>query len=319
MLGRRKHVVVEMADAPEVSVIIPSFNRAQSVVRAIASVCRQRFQRWELIVVDDASTDDTEQVVKSVVDSRVRYVRTLRSSGPAAARNAGVRSARARIISFLDSDDEWGPEKLYCDHQALAACPSAGLAYTGEEICNQEGRILSVHVPAREGYIFSELVTRDCIGSCSRVTVRRDVLETVGGFDEALMSNEDWDLWLRISKLVKVICIPRVLIRRHLDGERISNSLRRVCESRTIVVDRYWDEMTSGARAKHSAELAMMWFNYDAAEARERAFRAIRSQWFQPRLFAAMAASYLGKDIYGRIFSIMTALFHREYIGRARI
>ena len=98
--------------SPVVSVIIPTYNRAHLIGRAIRSVLDQTYQDWELIVVDDASTDDIPGIVKGFTDGRVKYIRHDENKGAAAARNTGIQAARGAYIAFLDSDDEWLPEKL---------------------------------------------------------------------------------------------------------------------------------------------------------------------------------------------------------------
>jgi len=97
---------------PRISVIIPSYNRANTIGRAIQSALSQSYQDFEIIVIDDGSTDHTEEVIRSFQDSRIRYIRHNRNRGGSAARNTGIHAARGEYIAFLDSDDEWLPQKL---------------------------------------------------------------------------------------------------------------------------------------------------------------------------------------------------------------
>jgi len=107
-----------MASKPLVSVIIPTYNRADLIGHTIKSALNQSWQNLEIIVVDDASTDDTRTVVQAIPDPRIRYIGLEKNSGPSTARNTGVEQARGHFISFLDSDDEWRPEKTA--HQVAA-------------------------------------------------------------------------------------------------------------------------------------------------------------------------------------------------------
>ena len=123
-----------MGAKPIVSVVIPTFNRAHLIMRALQSVLTQTFTAWETIVVDDGSTDDTETVVLSLGDSRIRYCRQPENRGPAAARNRGMREAKGEFIAFLDSDDEWFPDKLELQVARFRELPeTVGLIYTGAQ------------------------------------------------------------------------------------------------------------------------------------------------------------------------------------------
>ena len=116
---------------PTVSIIIPTYNREQLLGRAIKSVLAQTYQDFELIIVDDGSTDNTERLVKSFNSEKTRYIRHRKNKGPAAARNTGIRSAKGDYIAFQDSDDEWMPEKLEKQMRAFTtAPPEVGVVYT---------------------------------------------------------------------------------------------------------------------------------------------------------------------------------------------
>jgi glycosyltransferase involved in cell wall biosynthesis len=196
--------------APCISVVIPVYNRASMVLEAVESVLAQTFKDFELIVVDDGSTDDTASLL-------VRFGSSLRlfrqeHLGVSAARNRGIAEARGQLIAFLDSDDLWLPEKLAVQASFLRTFPRAALCHT-EEIWLRRGRRVNPrrrHAKA-SGRAFVNLL-RESLISPSSVVIRRSVLDEAGGFDESLPACEDYALWLKISRAHEVHLIDRALV-----------------------------------------------------------------------------------------------------------
>lgn len=196
---------------PHVSVIIPTFNRYQKVVRAVSSVLHQTFLDHEIIVVDDGSTDGTQSALAQF-GARIILEKHSTNRGVSAARNTGIRKSSAPLIAFLDSDDYWLPEKLavqvaFFDHHADA------VAVQTEEIWVRNMR--RVNPKARHlkpsGDIF-EPSLKLCLVSPSAVMLKRSLLEEVGLFDEGFPACEDYDLWLRISCRHAVYRIDKKLV-----------------------------------------------------------------------------------------------------------
>jgi glycosyltransferase involved in cell wall biosynthesis len=182
---------------PETSVIIPTHNRRAMVREAIASVLVQRGASFELIVVDDGSTDGTWDDLQRLARDPVRVLRTG-NSGPAVARNRGVALARGRYLAFLDSDDLWMPGKLASQVALMHTNPHLAISQSGE-VWMRNGRRVN---PARRhqkrsGDIFADSL-RTCLISPSAVIMKRELLDEAGGFDETMAACEDYDLWLRI-------------------------------------------------------------------------------------------------------------------------
>jgi glycosyltransferase involved in cell wall biosynthesis len=193
-----------------VSVVIPTFNRAKMVVEAIDSVLRQRDCSFEIIVVDDGSTDTTRSLL-SARESELRYLHQPRR-GVAAARNLGARHARGGWLAFLDSDDLWRPRKLALQLAFHHAAPHVPISQT-EEIWVRDGRRVNpcAHHRKPEGDIFIPSLAR-CLVSPSAVMLRRELFSAAGGFDETLPVCEDYDLWLRIASRVPVGLIAEPLV-----------------------------------------------------------------------------------------------------------
>ena len=181
-----------------VSVIIPTFNRAPLLQRAVDSVLNQTHAGFELIVVDDGSSDGTAELLAGYPDARIRYLHQ-ENRGPAAARNLGIRAARYDLIALLDSDDWFCPTKLALQVAAMQQAPDFLISHT-EETWYRQGQLLNPKKKHRKktGDIFAQSL-KLCAVSPSTVMARVALFDQVGLFDESLPCCEDYDLWLRVS------------------------------------------------------------------------------------------------------------------------
>jgi glycosyltransferase involved in cell wall biosynthesis len=205
-----------------VSVIIPTYNRAGYVTEAIASALEQTHRPFEVIVVDDGSTDDTAAVLAGYGDP-VRVIRQP-NGGVGAARNTGVAHARGDCIAFLDSDDLWHPEKLARQVALLEADPELGLVHCGMETFDDAtGAVLERNVDGGSGWVAAQMLRFDklvIIAPGSSLMVPRRIFEEMGGFDVRLPPSEDWDLSFRIAVRYRVGFVPEphVRYRQHPGG-----------------------------------------------------------------------------------------------------
>ena len=160
---------------PQVSVIIPTYNRAHLLSRAIKSVLNQTFQDFEIIIVDDASTDDTDKLVVSFHDSRVRYIQHEKNHGGGAVRNSAIKQAQGDYIAFLDSDDEWLPEKLEKQMKLFnGTSKKVGLVSAGAvDIRNQIP--YAYYIPKFRGDISRRILIKNCVGLTAIAVVRKGV------------------------------------------------------------------------------------------------------------------------------------------------
>jgi glycosyltransferase involved in cell wall biosynthesis len=196
---------------PLVSVIIPTYNRAAWVTAAAASVLTQKFGDYELIVVDDGSTDATLEALASL-RGQVKVLRRGERRGVSAARNLGAGAARGEWLAFLDSDDLWLPDKLARQMDYLRAHPDLLICQT-EEIWMRNG--VRVNPPATHRKVGGDIFFRSlerCSVSPSAVMVHRGLFEDMQGFDESLPAAEDYDLWLRIAWRYPVGLTPEPLV-----------------------------------------------------------------------------------------------------------
>lgn len=182
---------------PIVTVIIPTFNRAGFLRESIQSVLAQTISGYELIVVDDGSTDNTGDVAAAFPE--IRYIRSPKNLGVSKARNLGIEQARGRYIAFLDSDDLWAERKLESQIHWMEAHPEYQVCYTDEIWIRKRVRVNPMNKHRKfSGDIFAHALAL-CIVSPSSVMMRSSLFDEVGGFDEALPACEDYDLWLRIA------------------------------------------------------------------------------------------------------------------------
>lgn len=196
-----------------ISAIIPIYNRANLVGRALDSVLAQSIAPQEIIVVDDGSTDGVETLLRENYPA-VKYIRQ-ENRGPSAARNTGIKAARGEWLAFLDSDDEWLPRKLEQQVAALKNNPQMKICYTNEIWIRNGRRVNQKKRHAKYGgYIYRQCLPL-CIISPSSVIIHKDVFDEAGMFDESLPVCEDYDLWLRICSHWPVLYIDEPLITKY--------------------------------------------------------------------------------------------------------
>jgi glycosyltransferase involved in cell wall biosynthesis len=195
-----------------ISVIIPTYNRAHVLKRAIDSVLRQTFQDIEIIIVDDASRDGTEKIIDIFNDKRILYIKHEERKGASAARNTGIEIARGEYVAFLDSDDEWLPEKLAKQIQVFnKSSQKLGLVYTAcMEIENSKQQ--RTVIPKCRGNIIENLLVNNCVGYIVTPLVRKECFTKAGLFDEQLPGSQDWDMWIRIAQYYEIDFVNDILV-----------------------------------------------------------------------------------------------------------
>lgn len=245
---------------PTVSVIIPTYNRASLIEKPIKSILAQTFQDFEIVVVDDCSTDNTEEVVKAFNDRRINYFRHQKNQGAGVSRNTGIANSASKYVAFLDSDDEWLPEKL--EKQVTLFQNSnaeVGMVYTWLCNINDSGEVMSVSGSRHRGFIKDDLLYSNFVGTPSTVMLKRECLEKVGGFDPAMLTFvEDLDLWIRIATHYQVEVIPEVLV-RYLDSggrDRAKTNHKRVVESALAFSEKHHKSIDLDKNYKHIGTLS---------------------------------------------------------------
>ena len=218
---------------PVISIIIPTYNRSHIVERAVNSVIHQTFEFFEIVVVDDCSTDNTEQVIKEIsqTDTRVKYVRTEKNVGGAAARNRGVSASQGKYIAFLDDDDEALPEWLEKSIEKIAILPESW----GLICCRWYQKSEFTHIIyesatfLNDGYVYEKLLQgHDPPSGTSGSVIKRAAFYYVGGFDENLQGFQDYDFFISLARkwTFHYLSIPLIVFYNH-PGSRISDTNKK--------------------------------------------------------------------------------------------
>lgn len=203
--------------APTVSVIIPTYNRADLIERAVRSVLDQTFTDLECLVVDDGSTDETVSVVRSIDDDRVTVIEHGENGGAAAARNAGIDASSGEYLAFLDDDDVWRPEKLAKQIDLLESAPdSVGLVYCWMDYYDDDS-LVTAYRPELRGDIFLDVLDKQRIGNSSTLVAPAHVVTDVGGFDESILRGDDGDFIRRVALDYDVEYVSETLVDAYID------------------------------------------------------------------------------------------------------
>ncbi len=291
-----------------VSVIIPTYNRASVLPRAVQSVLNQTFQDFEIVIVDDGSTDETRDVIESFTDRRIESIHFSNNKGANAARNAGIQAANGEYIAFLDADDEWRPQKLKRQRNVFKdASKSIGLVYTGIVRKGTDDEIISRSCPEREGKVLAPLLKGNFIGTFSSVMVKSEVTDEIR-LNEELPSWQDWDFYLEVAKDWEVLPVSEPLVVKYsARKDRISkcfeqkqkisypilkNKIRALSAKSTHIST----QQAEAALAFHLGYNALT--NEYYSEARQYFSYALRRNPFQGRTWIYLAVSVGGNRVY---------------------
>ena len=220
------------------SVLIPTHNRREMLMQAVASVRSQSMQDIEIVVVDDGSSDDTLCALRGLEDRRLSTIHLPASRGVSPARNCGIRAATGRWIAFLDDDDLWSPEKLERQLQAVRKSGRRWV-YSGSVTVDSTLMVIAGSPPPSADEVSDMLPVRNCVpAGASNVLVERQLLHDAGEFDERLRHLADWDLWIRLASrgVPAVVPFPDVAYRLH--GSNASEDAEAIDTEINIVAHR---------------------------------------------------------------------------------
>lgn len=243
-----------------ISVVVPTYKRKSELIkRAIDSILGQTYNNLELLVIDDSPSDfehrkEVEEFLESLSDKRIRYIKHEKNYGANKARNTGIELANGKYVAFLDDDDEWMRDKLELQIEKFDN-PNIGLVYCKATVIDE---VQSLERPIinklKKGNYYKELLKQNFIGSNSFVLVRTDVIREVGMYDEELLSNQDYDLFLRISQKYEINYVDKVLVKYYIhEGDRISTNTRKQLQGR-IELEKKFKEYIDEDR-----ELKLIW------------------------------------------------------------
>jgi len=229
---------------PKISVILTTYNGSSRgyLSSAIASVLTQSYQDFELLIIDDGSTDNTKKTCSSYLENdRVRYI-YQENTGLAAARNTGIRASSGEFLCFLDDDDVWKPEKLQKQlefiQNRLSGVNNWGLIFTWLELIDEQGEVISYRGHHQEGRLYRSLLFGNTVDAPSSVLIRRGVFDNVGLFDESFENCQDWDMWLRISKEYMIFPVKEYLVQHREHRNRISFDNEKIFRYENAVIEK---------------------------------------------------------------------------------
>ncbi len=230
----------------KVSVIIPTYNREKTIMRAVQSVLNQTYTNLEVLIIDDGSTDGTADIIKSIQDDRVQYIVLEKNGGASNARNEGVKRATGEWIAFQDSDDGWRPDKLEKQMSYAEAHPEFAMVY-GMFMAHLEqgGEFEAPYKPwpeVMEGDLLQTLLMRNVIGAPVMLMHREAFLATEG-FDTTYKALEDWEFVIRFSKRYEIGFLPEILMDSYMLSGGISSHVGAYYESRCKMLAQYRAEM----------------------------------------------------------------------------
>lgn len=244
-----------MTAAPRVSVVIPVYQGESRIGRTLAQLREQTFTDFEVVVVNDGSTDATSHVVRHAArdDARIRVVEQD-NGGIAAARNCGIEAARGSAIAFLDDDDRWHRDKLARQIARLDAAPNAAVVSCWSALVDPAGRLLGWRLGGSpDGNVYREMLEWDMVSGGSVALVARKPLEDAGGFDVALPDRADWDLWIRLARRHAFTCVPETLVGYTRRAGSVSQSYDRMIAHGRRVLEKARRDDATITDARHAS------------------------------------------------------------------
>jgi len=290
-----------MADKnPLVSVVIPTYNRADKIDRSLTSVLNQTYENLEVVVVDDGSTDNTEEVIRSYEDTRVHYIGHEENKGATAARNTGIEAAKGEFIAFQDSDDEWHPKKIEKQVEAYMNSPDDyKVIYT--IVCGNLTGGGKIYVPERwavprNGDIHHTIRKGSCVSTVGIFT-NKSCLEKVGYFDENFPRLQDWELAFRLSKHYKFKLVDEVMVEAYHDESSITEDNEALAEAIEMFLEKHKKDFEGheDILSEHYFWLASVLFSLDRdEEAQKYLKKGVSLKPFCLLTFIRLFASILG-------------------------
>ncbi len=266
---------------PKVDVIVPAYNAGRFLATSLESVIAQTFQDWRIVLVDDGSTDDTDEIARNYAARLGRRLLHLTQSnkGVSAARNAAIHASDSEYIAMMDGDDVWLPERLELSVRALDQHPDAGLSYGFVSCIDDMGKVISTHDQLHsgaEGRVARSLYTRSVDVPCVTVTVRRAVLNSTGAFDETMHASEDRDLWLRIAQKSDVVRVPKIIALYRRSQGSLTTGGQRMFDAQMRFVEKHRGSASCDETARRIAVSSIYRQRAETLGAQGRTIQALR-------------------------------------------
>jgi glycosyltransferase involved in cell wall biosynthesis len=278
-------------------------------MRAVQSILSQSYRNYELIIVDDASTDNTCEVVKTFTDGRISFLQHELPCGASAARNSALRVCRGQYIAFMDDDDEWFSTKLEKQMMVFSkAPPEVGVVYTAFRQINNgsESHAPLKNIPEKEGDVHAALLEGNFI-TLPSVIIRKECLEVVGLFDEQMPRLQDWDLFIRLSKKYHFIFIDEPLLIVHHSRDSISADDTALAEAMELILQKNFTdiEKDAGLLVKYYGIIGNQMISVgQMRKARSYFIEALKRNPWKIKFSGAVLVTFLGQSVYSAILKM---------------
>ena len=292
-----------------VSVILPTYNRAYLINRAVRSVLNQTYKDFELIIIDDGSIDNTEKVVNEFLekDKRIKYIQHEENKGAAAARNTGVKTAKGEYIAFQDSDDEWLPEKLEKQMKAFdKATPNVGVVYTDMQRINKDGGIKYWHSPT---VIYGNLINQKTLDyqvmniGIQSALIKKECFNRSGLFDEKFPGFEDLELLIRLSKDYFFYHIKEPLV-KYYATEGLSSNNNATLIALELLLEKYFRDIKKNKKFLGHQYFRMGILSYSNGkfvQGRNYLIKAAKAYPLNIKFLLVAFVSFFGQDVYKEV------------------
>jgi glycosyltransferase involved in cell wall biosynthesis len=288
----------------QVSVIIPTHNRVASLQKAVQSVLGQTFQDFEIIIINDASTDGTAVYLAGLIntDPRIHVITNTEPLCGSQSRNLGIQLSQGHWLAFLDDDDVWMPEKLEIQLQTLAANPGAVAVTCGYSINYPLGIKKQIHPPANVS--LEKLLRANILGGASVCMGAAAVIKKMGGFDPKLRSAQDWDLWIKLRKEGAIAATAAILVQYHVHFKyRISNDMTAKYSGARKFYFKYKFIMSPEAKTRNLAFLLFIKSRQNSRHLKSRLHNLILACQYSPvRVGLAYGVSSLPRLVLNCFF-----------------
>jgi len=306
----------------KVSIIIPTCNRAHLIGRAIRSVLNQTYKNFELIIINDGSTDNTEEVVRGFKDSRIIYLELKENRGTSAVKNIGIKASKGIYVAFLDDDDQWLSEKLEKQIDKIEKSPEIKIIYCGYRLLNEEGKTIKEIRPVFKEDIYNNLLRRNFI-ALPTILVKKEILEKTGLFDEELNFGEDWDIFLRMAKSYKFDFVDQYLVDCFIFGKRLTTESLKDPSIRIFSLKKIIKKNIEEYQKKpeiYSCALRSLGNSYcqggNMNEGRNYFKKSIKNSPLNIKSYIYLILSLFGINIYQKVFRFALELNNIIFIKR---
>lgn len=292
-----------------VSVVIPTYNREKLLVRSVQSVLAQTYQDLELLIIDDASTDNTRVTINELLrkDPRVQVIWHNTNRGAQVARNSGIHAAKGELVAFLDSDNEWFPQKIAKQVELfMSKSDRPGAVYCSFIKVNPDNVAQVNYVAKYRGWVYRQTL-KEWLTDTSTLIVRRDILERIGGFTKGLPAYHEWDFCIKLAKVCEFDFVPEILTIYHEHRlPSISKDYVNDALGYELILNKYHNEIISfcgkSTISEHYQKLARICIDADQFSSAQKYFyQSIKYDPFNMKSVLHYGVALFGKDVYNKL------------------